>query len=379
MALVPLMAATGHVTAALASVLLTSNLVGLAARRRWRLRILAEVAVGLFAAPVILAVGGRHALAVLLPRGVASALIGVGAIGAMLFAGGALGRLHTARVTTERPLSRLGTGALAVLLAGYGATITARSTLVFAVVAPLVVVLAAWLASSAGRSPDRRRSGRRAGVTAGDFRALMASFPSGVAIVTADGGDGKPYGMTCSSVCSVALTPPTLLVCMRKGSPTLDAVLGRDAFTVNLLHDRARSGADLFASGNPDRFDQIPWLRNDSPGGPHLIEHAHTIADCDVTGRALVGDHVVVFGKVARISRRHDDPTPLLYGLRKYTSWAWAAANASGELLRGPDPGTPLGCVGPVGYGADKTAERACDAIIAAEPTSASNATREGR
>jgi flavin reductase (DIM6/NTAB) family NADH-FMN oxidoreductase RutF len=159
-------------------------------------------------------------------------------------------------------------------------------------------------------------------VAAADFQALMASFPSGVAIVTANGGDGKPYGMTCSSLCSVALTPPTLLVCMRNGSPTLDAVLTQAAFTVNLLHDRARPAADLFASGKPDRFDQIAWRHNEAAGGPHLIEHAHTIADCDVAGVAFVGDHVVVFGKVARVSRRPDDPKPLLYGLQQYSSWA---------------------------------------------------------
>ncbi len=160
-------------------------------------------------------------------------------------------------------------------------------------------------------------------IAAADFQALMASFPSGVTIVTAHGEDGKPYGMTCSSLCSVALTPPTLLVCMRNGSPTLEAVLVRGAFTVNFLHDRARPAADLFASGKPDRFDQIAWRRHDSAGGPHLIEYAHAIADCDVAGVAFVGDHVVVFGKVARVSRHpDDDPTPLLYGLRQYSSWA---------------------------------------------------------
>src|SRR6266540_7393763 len=84
-----------------------------------------------------------------------------------------------------------------------------------------------WQLRSPRRLLGHRLPRRRAGVPAADFQALMASFPSGVAIVTATGSDGKPYGMTCSSLCSVALTPPTLLVCMRNGSPTLDAVLAR--------------------------------------------------------------------------------------------------------------------------------------------------------
>src|SRR4051794_37918083 len=111
---------------------------------------------------------------------------------------------------------------------------------------------------------------------AADFRALMSAFPSGVTIVTAQGSDAQPCGMTCSSMCSVAVSPPTLLICLRDTSPTLDAVLGGAAFTVNLLHDKARLAAELFASGAPDRFDRIPWHRDGAAGGPHLTEHAHT-------------------------------------------------------------------------------------------------------
>src|SRR5439155_979792 len=47
------------------------------------------------------------------------------------------------------------------------------------------------------------------------FRAMMSAFPTGVAVVTTTDADGRPHGMTCSSVCSVTLEPPTLLVCLR--------------------------------------------------------------------------------------------------------------------------------------------------------------------
>jgi flavin reductase (DIM6/NTAB) family NADH-FMN oxidoreductase RutF len=40
--------------------------------------------------------------------------------------------------------------------------------------------------------------------------------------------------MTCSSVSCVSLEPPTLLVCLRQGSPTLKATLGAETFAVNL-------------------------------------------------------------------------------------------------------------------------------------------------
>jgi flavin reductase (DIM6/NTAB) family NADH-FMN oxidoreductase RutF len=153
-----------------------------------------------------------------------------------------------------------------------------------------------------------------------DFRALMARFPTGVAVVTTLDEHGAPRGMTVSSVCSVTLSPPTLLVCLRKGSPTLDAVLEQGRFTVNFLHGQAQTVAELFASGAPDRFDLIPWELPPDAGGPHLHEDAHSVADCRVSRTEHVGDHIVVFGEVFAVSERQDR-APLVYGLREYRSW----------------------------------------------------------
>jgi flavin reductase (NADH) len=152
------------------------------------------------------------------------------------------------------------------------------------------------------------------------FRELMAQFPSGVAVVTAVDTDGRPHGMTCSSVCSVTPLPPTLLVCLRHGSPTLASVLQRTRFTVNILHVEGQPVAELFASGDPHRFDQIRWHMAENAGGPHLTDYAHAIADCRVARTERVGDHMVVFGEIYR-TRTHDEQPALLYGRRQYGSW----------------------------------------------------------
>lgn len=154
-----------------------------------------------------------------------------------------------------------------------------------------------------------------------EFRDMMSGFPSGVSVVTAIGSDGQPRGMTCSSVCSVSLAPPTIVVCLRHGSPTLDAVLSSENFALNLLHSRAESVAVLFASGDPRRFDTTPWRADPTAGGPHLVRDAHSIADCSVMLTQRVGDHVAVFGRT-RLITRHQQHAPLLYGLREFRSWA---------------------------------------------------------
>ncbi|MFF8827737.1 flavin reductase family protein [Streptomyces sp. NPDC015131] len=153
------------------------------------------------------------------------------------------------------------------------------------------------------------------------FRAMMSGFPTGVGVVTTTDHRGAPRGMTCSSVCSVSLEPPTLLVCLRDGSPTLDAVLRSGVFAVNLLHEGAREAAELFASGDPRRFDLVPWEQDPDMAGPHLSRDAHTVADCDVVLTQKLGSHVVVCGAVRHIAERHSRP-PLLYGLRQFRAWS---------------------------------------------------------
>lgn len=153
------------------------------------------------------------------------------------------------------------------------------------------------------------------------FRAMMRGFPTGVAVVTATDPAGRPWGMTCSSVCSVTLAPPTLLVCLRGESPTLAAILARGAFAVNLLHEGAQETAELFSSGEPDRFDQVVWYLDADAAGPHLREDSHAIADCRIASTLAVGDHVVVFGEAFGVTRR-ENFQPLLYGLRRYGRWS---------------------------------------------------------
>jgi flavin reductase (DIM6/NTAB) family NADH-FMN oxidoreductase RutF len=154
-----------------------------------------------------------------------------------------------------------------------------------------------------------------------DIRPLMSAFPTGVSVITSLGADEVPWGMTCTSLCSVALDPPTLLVCLRRGSPTLQAVLESGAYTVNLLHQAARGTAELFASGAPDRFDRTPWTMEGDACGPHLVEAAHTIADCRVADVHEIGDHAVVMGAAVAVTQLSSQ-WPLLYGMRRYGAWA---------------------------------------------------------
>ena len=58
------------------------------------------------------------------------------------------------------------------------------------------------------------------------FRDALASYPTGVTVVTAMGADG-PAGATANAVTSLSLEPPMMLACLDRGSRTLESHGGR--------------------------------------------------------------------------------------------------------------------------------------------------------
>jgi flavin reductase (DIM6/NTAB) family NADH-FMN oxidoreductase RutF len=156
------------------------------------------------------------------------------------------------------------------------------------------------------------------------FRDLMSAFPTGVAIVTAMHADGTPHGMTCSSVASVTIVPPTLLICLGVGSGTLKAVASHGGFAVNLLHNGGQHAAEVFSCPGPDRFRQVSWQTSEN-GLPWLVKDAFAVAECRVSRLLTVGGRTVVFGEVCTIEQVAG--TPLLYGLRRFASWPFPEAS----------------------------------------------------
>ncbi|MFH0245761.1 flavin reductase family protein [Streptomyces sp. HK10] len=168
--------------------------------------------------------------------------------------------------------------------------------------------------------PSDRERGRPPQVGADAFRSLMSGFPSGVAVVTSVDRHGAPRGLTCTSMCSVGLTPPSLLVCLDNRSGTLRALRESGAFAVNLLHTGGRSTAETFAAPGPDRFSKVAWEPTARHLVPRLTDDAHATAECRVLHTHPAGDHTVVIGAVEDVVARPGPP--LLYGQRRFADWS---------------------------------------------------------
>ncbi len=152
------------------------------------------------------------------------------------------------------------------------------------------------------------------------FFDVMASFPSGVAIVTTTTPEGIPRGLTTTAVCSVSADPPTVLVCLDLASRTLEALRERRAFAVNFVAEGRSDLCLLFASKERDKFAHVAWTQSDS-GLPLLHDDALAWAECSTLHELEVGDHVLLVALVEAGGVRPDLGSPLMYYRRSWVVW----------------------------------------------------------
>lgn len=140
------------------------------------------------------------------------------------------------------------------------------------------------------------------------FVGGMARLGTAVSVVTSAGPAGE-LGFTATAVCSVSADPPTLLVCMNRGS-TQNAPLQRNGtLCVNVLSADQHGLSDLFAGRSgvsmQERFAQASWSRL-ATGAPAL-DGAVTSFDCQVVETHDVATHTVIVGRVAQVRIGQDD------------------------------------------------------------------------
>jgi flavin reductase (DIM6/NTAB) family NADH-FMN oxidoreductase RutF len=150
------------------------------------------------------------------------------------------------------------------------------------------------------------------------FREVMASFPSGVVVLTAFADDGRPRGLTVSAFCAVSLEPPLALACIDKSSNTLPAVQETGGFTANILAAGRERLARQMATKATDKFEALRWRRPASAiGGPILEDDAAAYAVCTLRDTIEGGDHWVLIGLVTEGEHR-EGIAPLVFSRRGY-------------------------------------------------------------
>ncbi|MDP8922876.1 MAG: flavin reductase family protein [Chloroflexota bacterium] len=147
------------------------------------------------------------------------------------------------------------------------------------------------------------------------FFRLMASFASGVTVVTSHEADGNPRGFTASAFTSLSLEPRLCVVCVDNRSESLPAIQATRMFAVNILAEPQRHLSTLFASKAPDKFAKVRYRRGEATGAP-IIDGALAYIECRVQEMLPGGDHTILVGEV--LGGEANEGAPLLYFRGQY-------------------------------------------------------------
>jgi flavin-dependent trigonelline monooxygenase, reductase component len=140
------------------------------------------------------------------------------------------------------------------------------------------------------------------------FRYAMATFATGITIVTARDRAGRPRGLTANAIASISLKPPSLLVCVSETSDTLPAICDGRAFAVNILAEDQIELARLFAGKGEDKFESMTKLTTSSKLGLPLVPGALSWMECVLIKVIPAWDHTICIGEVTEIQTKGGAP-----------------------------------------------------------------------
>ena len=151
-------------------------------------------------------------------------------------------------------------------------------------------------------------------VTPQEFRAAMASFASGITIITTI-EQGRPYGLTATAFSSVCKVPPTCLVCVSHAAEAYPVLTRTQKFAVNVLAKSQQAISEMFATSGIDKFENLEWVGGPALGCPILAGTLMSI-ECGVVATHRAGDHDVLFGTLQFV--RVEPGDPLVYYRGRY-------------------------------------------------------------
>lgn len=148
-------------------------------------------------------------------------------------------------------------------------------------------------------------------IEAAEFRQAMRNLASGVGIVATGTGDGR-RGLTVSSVTSLCMDPPCLLVGINTTSETHDAIVANGGFGVSLLGSDQQDLALRFAGRDgakgSQRFQTAAWEQGVL--GVPVLQTAIASIECVLHHHQVVGTHGLFVGRI--VATRGGDGAPLV-------------------------------------------------------------------
>lgn len=158
------------------------------------------------------------------------------------------------------------------------------------------------------------REDERAPVGPSEFRRVLGSFASGVAVVTSPAAEGEdgPAGFACQSFAALSLDPPLVAFMVGRTSTTWPRIARAGVFCVNVLAAHQGELCRGFAVSGADKFAGVTFDAAPASGSPRLADTLAWI-DCTIHAVHTGGDHLIVVGRVDALGTGDEDRAPLLF------------------------------------------------------------------
>lgn len=154
------------------------------------------------------------------------------------------------------------------------------------------------------------------------YRAAMRKLAGAASILTVGEGDSR-NGLTTTSVSSLSVDPPTLIVCVNKTASARAELARRRSFAINVLRPHHRFLADQFAGKDgvkgAARYAGATWTKLET-GAPVLAD-ALASFDCELEEAIERHSHLIVLGRVVS-ARITENAAPLAYWAGDYRTLA---------------------------------------------------------
>ena len=151
-----------------------------------------------------------------------------------------------------------------------------------------------------------------------DFRALLRSFPSAVAVLSVE-VESERLGLTVGSIVSLSLEPPLVGVAISRQAAMHELLRRAGGFALSLLAGDQDDLAQHFARGVPPIALWEGIATRPGTAGAPLLEGALGWLECRISAEHSAGDHTFFVGEVVAAVQGRSSPA-LVYVEQSYRS-----------------------------------------------------------
>mgnify|MGYP005664961523 FL=1 len=129
-----------------------------------------------------------------------------------------------------------------------------------------------------------------------NFRLAMRRYIYSVSIMSNKDKANNPNAITVSSVTSISMDPPSLLICINKSSRIHDTIELGSKFCINLLNSNQENLSNIGSDEDmyDQRFKDKNWNLDDIP----FLQNAQANIFCKVDKLTSYHTHTIVVGLV---------------------------------------------------------------------------------